>query len=279
MRRAPSHPHYCEHSRRQARLGCCIPQRCTARSSLTTAFRPPAQLLPSGICSREVLVQDLTPFQFIQLAALGNATAQPGVGQEYSNTGFVLLGLLLEKLFGAPVDQLMQGRIFGPLGMQDTLFPPPSWGGLLPDGTLGARGYWWLPSAQAPDCYDPSFPDQLGDVAAWNTNQAWTAGAVVSTGPDMLKLAKALQTGQLYKNGNATLELQLQGFDSGFPGYRYALRDFTSPAAAVLGHGGQTVGFKTEFCYSPTQDWQAFIAQNEASVSVLSCSEHLKLFA
>ena len=52
-------------------------------------------------------------------------TADPGTHSEYSDIGFILLGLALERLSGEPLDVFCQREIFGPLGMSNTTFNPP----------------------------------------------------------------------------------------------------------------------------------------------------------
>jgi serine-type D-Ala-D-Ala carboxypeptidase len=52
-------------------------------------------------------------------------TADPGTRAEYSDIGFILLGLALERLSGEPLDVFCQREIFGPLAMSNTTFNPP----------------------------------------------------------------------------------------------------------------------------------------------------------
>ena len=53
-------------------------------------------------------------------------TADPGSRAEYSDIGFILLGLALEKLAGQPLDQFCQAEIFAKLGLVHTTFNPPA---------------------------------------------------------------------------------------------------------------------------------------------------------
>jgi CubicO group peptidase (beta-lactamase class C family) len=50
----------------------------------------------------------------------------PGATAEYSDLGFMILGLLVEKLSGEPLDQFAAREVFSPLGMDQTRFRPPS---------------------------------------------------------------------------------------------------------------------------------------------------------
>ena len=52
-------------------------------------------------------------------------TADPGTRAEYSDIGFIILGIALERLSGEPLDVFCQREIFGPLAMSNTTFNPP----------------------------------------------------------------------------------------------------------------------------------------------------------
>jgi CubicO group peptidase (beta-lactamase class C family) len=54
-----------------------------------------------------------------------NLTADPGTRAEYSDIGFIILGVALERLADEPLDTFCQREIFGPLGMSHTTFNPP----------------------------------------------------------------------------------------------------------------------------------------------------------
>ena len=49
----------------------------------------------------------------------------PGTHAEYSDIGFILLGVALQRIAGEPLDRFCQREVFGPLGMADTAFNPP----------------------------------------------------------------------------------------------------------------------------------------------------------
>ncbi len=51
--------------------------------------------------------------------------AGPGTRVDYSDIGFIILGIALERLAGEPLDRFCQREIFGPLGMSNTTFNPP----------------------------------------------------------------------------------------------------------------------------------------------------------
>jgi CubicO group peptidase (beta-lactamase class C family) len=53
-------------------------------------------------------------------------TYEPGTKAVYSDLGLILLGAVVERLGGAPLAELAQARVTGPLGMKDTLYRPPA---------------------------------------------------------------------------------------------------------------------------------------------------------
>ena len=60
-------------------------------------------------------------------------TADPGTRAEYSDIGFIILGVALERVADEALDRFCQREVFGPLGMATTAFnPPPSWRTLIP---------------------------------------------------------------------------------------------------------------------------------------------------
>ena len=56
----------------------------------------------------------------------------PGTDFHYSNTNYALLGLIAEKIDGKPLSSCFQDRLFGPLGLKDTLLPANT-SNILPD--------------------------------------------------------------------------------------------------------------------------------------------------
>lgn len=61
-----------------------------------------------------------TPREFVQLFCSGDLEFEPGTRFEYSNSGYFLLGAVLEQISGVSYEQLLQDRIFQPLGMKDS---------------------------------------------------------------------------------------------------------------------------------------------------------------
>jgi D-alanyl-D-alanine carboxypeptidase len=63
------------------------------------------------------------PQQLVDLVAHRELLFPPGTAWSYSNTNYVILGLIVETLTGQPLPQVIEQRILQPLGLHDTSFP------------------------------------------------------------------------------------------------------------------------------------------------------------
>ncbi|MGW1881805.1 serine hydrolase domain-containing protein [Streptomyces sp. NPDC001970] len=61
-----------------------------------------------------------TPEELVAYPAAHPLWYEPGTSWSYSHANFVLLGAALEKIAGIPLDQLLEQRVMGPLGLDDT---------------------------------------------------------------------------------------------------------------------------------------------------------------
>jgi CubicO group peptidase (beta-lactamase class C family) len=65
-------------------------------------------------------IQDIKPDDFVKKYCSGDLQFEPGSKFHYDNSGYFLLGAILEQVTGQPYEILLQRRIFGPLGMKDS---------------------------------------------------------------------------------------------------------------------------------------------------------------
>ena len=71
--------------------------------------------------------------RLVQNASRAPLTAEPGTRADYSDIGFIILGELLARTAGEPLDSFCRKEIFKPLGMRDTTYNPPmNWGQRIP---------------------------------------------------------------------------------------------------------------------------------------------------
>jgi D-alanyl-D-alanine carboxypeptidase len=135
---------------------------------------------------------ELLDFSRNQQAAVG----RPGRVFHYSDTGYIVLGLLVEKLYGKPFEKVLEQEIFTPLNMDRTWMPFRSTPAAGTDAPLRAA---WLHGT---------------DVSTFTSITAdWSGGGIASTEEDLLKFQKALWSEELLSA--ETLE-SIQAFDNVF---------------------------------------------------------------
>lgn len=110
----------------------------------------------------------------------------PGSAWRYSNTNYIVAGLLIEAVAGRPLARELDRRIFSPLRLDHTSFPA---------GTARLSGYHahGYISTEA----IPTADGQPLDVTGYNPSHAWAAGAIVSNTADLSSFYKALLGGRL----------------------------------------------------------------------------------
>lgn len=89
-----------------------------------------------------------TPQQLLGIAFAHPQNFPPGRQYEYSNTNYVLLGLVIEKVTGTTAAAALKARIFDPLGLRNTMLPAAA-DAALPDPH--PRGYMWGPMRRLTD--------------------------------------------------------------------------------------------------------------------------------
>jgi D-alanyl-D-alanine carboxypeptidase len=193
--------------------------------------------------SRPGRLRAWTPQALVALVAM--VADQPpafpaGTAWSYSNTGYVLLGLVVEAASQRTLGQELGRSILGPLGLRDTLLPdstpeipgPSSHGYSLP---LGPHG--------------EALDGPLLDFTVQNPSWAGAAGALVSTLPDLTRFFRALLGGRLLPPpllAEMTTMVEVPPGSIPLPLYhRYGLGllEVETPAGPLLGNAGGIPGF------------------------------------
>ncbi|MCU1660842.1 MAG: beta-lactamase [Pseudonocardia sp.] len=198
-----------------------------------------------------------TPDELLAMAFERPPLYRPGQGWNYSNTNFVLLGLIIEKLTGRTAAEEFQSRIFGPLGMTGSTLPAAT-DASIPDPH--PHGYTYGTNVQTIDTN--VLPENIQaqakaatlapmDVTTVNPSWAWTAGSANSTAGDLVTFVQALGGGGLLSPA-----MQKQRLDSmqptvpgnpASPGYGLALAKLGS----LYGHTGEIPGYNSFMGYDP----------------------------
>ena len=113
------------------------------------------------------------------MALVRSALFPPGTEMRYTNTNYVVAGLLIEAVTGASAADEVTRRVIAPLGLADTYYPGP--------GDTGLR----VPFAHGYETDD----GRRIDVTAFNASAAGLAGSLVSTNEDTSKFITALLDG------------------------------------------------------------------------------------
>ena len=172
---------------------------------------------------------------------------KPGKEWFYSNTNYVLLGLVLQQVTGKPIEQLYEEEIIGPLHLTETSFP----------GT----------SSAIPEPYDHGYTlqgESSGqkpiDSTHWSPSEAWTAGEMISTVEDLLVYGRALGTGKGLLSPQTQSE-RLDSFVSDVPPLNQPpLKGELEYGIGIgkdhgwVGHNGEIPGYNTYLFYHPDLD-------------------------
>jgi D-alanyl-D-alanine carboxypeptidase len=193
-------------------------------------------LEPKMVADNAFRTRAYTPRQLIAMAGEKPDFA-PGTAWNYSTTGYILAGLMIERASGNPVGEELDRRIFKPLRMRDTY---------LPEATTAIRG----PHAHG---YG-ELRGALRDVTNFNASAGWAGGGAVTSASDMARYWRALLGGKLLAPAQLKAMKTTVPVAEGYPGsYGLGLFRWTQYAAAcgvVWGNGGDLPGFSSEFLNS-----------------------------
>jgi D-alanyl-D-alanine carboxypeptidase len=188
-----------------------------------------------------------TPEDLLAVAFSHPLDFPPGAQVEYSNTNFVLLGLVVEKVTGQPFGEYLRQNIFDPLGLTQTRYPP---NGLLP--APYTHGYF-QPFAQG-----------TVDTALWNPAVAQASGQIVSTFADLKAWLPAVARGALLSASTHANRLAQGGELAPGSSYTFAIANFNG----WLGHDGEIPGYVTIALYLPQRDATLVIITNSSDDSL-----------
>ncbi|MEU0990423.1 serine hydrolase domain-containing protein [Streptomyces sp. NPDC005953] len=169
------------------------------------------------------------PRQLIDLALRHAPYFAPGADWHYSNTNYVLAGLVIEKVTGRPYAKEVERRILRPLGLHATSVPGTDTGMPRPSG----RAYSKLSA-------DPA-ATKIHDVTELNPSVAHAAGEMISNSADLQRFYRALLKGSLLPPEQQKALTETVPLSPDLPGYGYGLGLMSQKLSCgkeVWGHGG-----------------------------------------
>lgn len=162
----------------------------------------------------------------------------PGESWAYSDTGYVLIGLVIEAITDRACYDEIADRFLEPLGLKATT--PSSLRTLpgLATGYVAADNPFGLP---------PKTTDQNG-VMVWHPGMEWTGGGLISTSRDLAHWGDALFRGHALPDEDLNTMLESVPIGADTPGMHYglgiAIRQ-SGPLSPVYGHGGWIPGYSS----------------------------------
>ena len=174
-------------------------------------------------------------------------------GYFYSNTGYVLMDMMLSARYKMPFKQLLEDKIIKATGLKNTYYPLPDYTSQQLHGM--ARGYAW-------NIYDN--PELLGqDVTEMNLSWAGAAGGIIATSEDVLHWVEDLFVSErLLTKAEKNKMQQMISLDSGKPitstdkenhrGFGLGIAQiYDEKIGRFWFYEGQTLGYRALYMYVP----------------------------
>ncbi|MFC5155329.1 serine hydrolase [Streptomyces amakusaensis] len=185
------------------------------------------------------------------------ATGAPGERYRYSNTNYILAGLLLERVTGNDAERHITDRVIRRAGLENTYFPR-------------------TPFVEGPHSrmYDSLFGliDPPRDYSVYDMSWAWTAGALISTTDDLTRFHAALFGGELLapaELGEMLTAVPIGDVPPHLPSSGLGVQTRRLSCGAFWGHDGGTTGAYTLAYASADGERQASVGINRLGYQTL----------
>jgi len=194
---------------------------------------------------RELARKDITPLELIDVFKNEPMDFDPGEEYRYNNSGYILLGYIIEKLTEQSYAEYIEQHIFKKLGMNTSYYGSKS--GLVPNRAAGymptEKGY------QNADYLSMTIP--------------YAAGSLMSTVDDLLIWQNAMTQNKLISKKSKAMAHTNYSLNNGDPiyyGYGWGIDEIQG--APSVEHGGGIFGYVTQGVYIPSEDIYAVVLTN-----------------
>jgi len=201
------------------------------------------------------------PDDLITIAARRRRTGEPDARFAYSNTNYILLGRIAERVTGQPVAVLLRERITAPLGLARTRILPDT---APPAGLLTGYDRDMIPW--------PGYYRLRPGARSWAT-VAFTAGAMVSTADELARFVEALAAGRLVspdvRKEMLTFHAAPMSATPAQRGYGLGVEQLDLGAVESWGHVGSFIGFTAAAVHVPSRGITIAVTGNLSTFDVL----------
>ncbi len=191
---------------------------------------------------------------------------EPGDRHLYSNTNYLMLGLIIEKITAKPLEKVYQEYIFDPLVLDNTFFIPYQ---EIPDNLITGFDRDIIPLGTH------DFKPTENSFATLG----FSAGAIATTSKDLRQFIDSLFRGNFLSDN--TLTEMMQYIEEEDPdvqnqiGYGLGLRVLEINGDRLYGHTGTIPGFGAAVFYCPEKDYSLAVVSNVSIFNQLSVVEKL----
>ena len=195
-----------------------------------------------------------SPTAFLEVFADLDLLFEPGTKFSYSNSGYFLLGVILETVSGQSYEDLLREQIFGPLGMNDSGYD--STRPLLDERAAG---------------YDKRIDGSYVHTGYLDMTLPYAAGALYSTVSDLYRWDRALYTDSIVNTRSKELM-----FTPGLSDYGYGWSITTDDAGIQIKHGGGINGFNTLITRNPDSNRVIILLNNTGGAPLGQMAESIR---
>ena len=201
----------------------------------------------------------LSPDAIVKFVAADTFDFAPGTAYRYNNTGYVLLGMVIEKASGQKYANYLDAQFFKPLGLRQTSYCPSK-------------------------TSDPAFALGYSKGTSGGTERAkfldlshpFSAGALCSTVGDLVKWQRALDAGKVVSPASYALMSTADSLNSGRKiNYGFGLVPGVFNGHKTISHTGGIPGFATAATYVPDDSLSIVVYTNFDGVSPQTLVQNL----
>jgi CubicO group peptidase (beta-lactamase class C family) len=197
---------------------------------------------------RPHMAEPMAPDSILSFVAADTLDFAVGSQWRYNNSGYVLLGMLLDKVTGQPYPRYMQSRLFGPLGLRHTSYCEDA-----PKDARFARGF--------------NNGVSYTDAAPLSITQPYSAGALCATASDIARWNVLLATGKVVSPASYAAMTTPMGA-ARVSKYGFGLTADTIAGRRTIGHGGAINGFRSANIYVPSDSLSITVLANSGGGDV-----------